>query len=366
MVELSVYNENLELQGIIDTYSSLIWTRKYYTPSTVELQCPATANNLALIKQYNIIEREDTNECVYIRDIKITADLEKGAVISAVCDSLTSLLYNRIAINVSDKMFYTPIKDNCINCSDANRNYSCLSVAGTGDFEIACSYQNSNLGEGIERILRIYKKGLKSYVNHTTNKVELCVFTGLDRTARQSINPQAVFSQEFDNLLSSEYQFSDIGAVNTIYVYSFAPPGVQPPTAIDTYIRGAETVGFGRIEKRIDVEPATRDIVLYPGSEYETVLSYIDFSGTLEKQQQAANSEVVNGTEHFEGSINTKAGYRTLWDLGDRVTIFNKAWGIELDERITEVCEVFDHTSNNIVVTFGEPSLTIWDKIKRG
>lgn len=46
--------------------------------------------------------------------------------------------------------------------------------------------------------------------------------------------------------------------------------------------------------------------------------------------------------------------YKKDWDIGDLVTVRKKEWGITLNERVTEVQEVYEDGGMSITPTFGD------------
>lgn len=368
MLELSVYNQSLELQGVIDTYSSLIWTRKYYTPSTVDLQCPGTVNNLALIKKHNIIEREDTSECVYIRDVKLTSDIEKGTVITAVCDCLSQVLYNRVNEQTGSTIGEV-MRNNCVQSSIPTRNVSFLNIDTA--FDIAPAYPiNSftNVGESIEYFAREAKWGMSSMFNHVTNKIDIVMLTGLDRSIGQTVNPQVVFSAEFDNLVSCDYQTSDIGSCTNVWISytvpsTYSEPGYQ---ALAQRALPGNYAGLSLIEKAATM---TADMKKEASGAYTETgdpiyIDVIDWGAVYSSLDDVANGELSAPIESVAGIVHPLA-YREGWDLGDVVTVYHAAWGITINERVVEAVEVYDNTDNHIDVTFGEAAYTIADKLRR-
>ena len=57
--------------------------------------------------------------------------------------------------------------------------------------------------------------------------------------------------------------------------------------------------------------------------------------------------------------------YRTDYDLGDKVSIINKKWGLMLNERIVSITETYDEEGLNIDIEIGNNIPTLIEKIKR-
>ena len=63
-IEVRIYNPSLELQGVIDEFSSLIWIRRYQTPGEFEIRTPYAAESKRLLIPENIVQKYDGNEVV--------------------------------------------------------------------------------------------------------------------------------------------------------------------------------------------------------------------------------------------------------------------------------------------------------------
>ena len=61
-IYLNVYDRDLKPLGVIDSYSSLRWRRKYFESGEFELSLNPTPNNLKLLNYDNIIVRSDLTE----------------------------------------------------------------------------------------------------------------------------------------------------------------------------------------------------------------------------------------------------------------------------------------------------------------
>ena len=79
-MELYVFNRDIELLGIIDNFTSLIWNRKFYEAG--EFQLTLNAHYLPLLKQGNIICKKNYDEAGYIISRNITLTEEGDEVLT--------------------------------------------------------------------------------------------------------------------------------------------------------------------------------------------------------------------------------------------------------------------------------------------
>ena len=348
-----VYDTSLNRLGVADVYESLIWIRRYFANGTFELVAPANQTNIKLLKKHNLITLESDNEIAYISTISITQDEAKNATIKA-----TGALY-------SGKLSQHTILIGATNLKDLIEDNLREIVLIVDDVVANITFDNDgygkNLGEVVEALARRDNFGYKVVLESGT--LIFKVFYGTDRSKAQSENPRVIFSQEYENLLTSDYLNSDVGTINTVYARCKVPAGVQaciPPTYDIIPDDGIE-----RFEAYIEVDAVTYDIEQTIGDGGDTItLTYLNYSATLANMQAEAEKALVEVQENFEGAIAFAEQYKDKYDLGDVVTVFNDTWGISTNQRITEITEVYDNVQNSIIPTFGNPARTILDIIK--
>ncbi len=57
-MELYIFNRDLELIGILDTFTSLRWIRRYFKSGEFELHCALDSNTLELLKRDNVVYKK--------------------------------------------------------------------------------------------------------------------------------------------------------------------------------------------------------------------------------------------------------------------------------------------------------------------
>ena len=79
--------------GVIDSYTSLIWTKRYYNYGDFELYLPASDNLLDILRPDFFITRDDDDSVMVIEKIQIQTDAE-SMELSAIILKDMDLLYN--------------------------------------------------------------------------------------------------------------------------------------------------------------------------------------------------------------------------------------------------------------------------------
>ena len=474
---LTIYDSNLTALGAVDVFDTVIWVRRDTEYSSFEITAPATENNLNLLVKYNIVQKDNDTEVGFINSIQITNDLEKGEAIKATGIFYCGVLKQRCVLTNATNL-KSLIENNLRGLSLINVDSACSGITFNNDFT------GENLGECITALAKANGFGFETVLNPLTRKIDFKIYYGTDRSIQQAVNPYVIFSDNYENLLESEYINSDTGVVNTVYAKCKLPAGIEsctPPTygisagtgtgifekyievdavtynitynitnsdsgitiAIDTSnyfkvspangmfvnlspgqytsedhtytLASMETLGLNAAvegQNRVDavvirlnednslygfivvdkasttnndvvlaeitIESGTTEITwgminnIYnsgssepEGNNLTITKTYLDTAATFAEMTAAAKAEIVPIQENFQGTVDFKLKYRTEYDLGDMVTIKNDKLGKVTSQRITEVTEVYDNTTNAITPTFGNPARTIMDILKK-
>ena len=70
-MELYIFDKELNLIHIVENFTSLIWTRRYYKIGEFELHLPLTIENVEFLIKGNIIYKKDDLEAGYIETRQI-------------------------------------------------------------------------------------------------------------------------------------------------------------------------------------------------------------------------------------------------------------------------------------------------------
>lgn len=177
--------------------------------------------------------------------------------------------------------------------------------------------------------------------DYQNNQLVFEVLEGIDRTYENGSNPPYIFSKKFDNVIKRNYTKSNIGHKNMAYVGGQGEEADREIVLINDNLSG-----YDRREVFIDA----RDI----GKDSDTTLS----------DRGAVKLAEYPETLSFEAEVLAR-DYKTMWDLGDIVTVMDDDLGLIQNQRIIEVKETYEKGGIKIEPTFGQPLLTIQKKIKQ-
>ncbi|NFG01776.1 hypothetical protein FCV36_05400 [Clostridium sporogenes] len=382
-MELYIFNRDLELKGILDTFTSLRWIRRYSKTGEFELHCTLNFNTLELLKKENIIYKKDDIEAGYIdtRQLKIGEDGEeyleiKGKFLTNYLDRRIS--WDRVSFDgKTENLMRELVYYNAINPTNLDRKIPNLILGDLKGFNESIKYTNSfgNIIEQLENISNTNNLGYRNILDIKSRKILFDVYKGVDRTINNGTIAPCIFSRDFENILEQEYMDSLNNYKNTTLIAGAGEGSARKITSIEN------GTGLDRYELYVDARDVqdTETVTV-------TVNDYDDegnVTGEHEEDQEVEipweryeplllqrGNEKLSECEEiqtFDSKINTNGNnvYKKDYDLGDIVTVVDKKWGIRIDTRITEIEEVYEEKGLEVNVVFGNNIPTIIDKIKQ-
>ncbi|UCS14326.1 MULTISPECIES: siphovirus ReqiPepy6 Gp37-like family protein [Clostridium] len=381
-MELYIFSRDLELKGILDTFTSLRWIRRYSKTGEFELHCTLNSNVLELLKRENIVYKKDDIEAGYIetRQLKIGQDGQEYLEVKG--KFLTNYLDRRISwdrVNFSGKteeLMRKLVNDNAINPTNIDRKIQKLILGDLKGFIEDIKYQNSfgNILDCLENISNTSNLGYRNLLDIKNRRIIVDVYKGVDRTINNGTIAPCIFSRNFENILEQEYTDSLNNYRNTTLIAGAGEGKDRKLTSIESGI------GLDRFELYVDA----RDIE--DKEEKKKIVKETDEDGNVTEHEETEEVEipwerykpllVQRGKEKlseckeiqtFDSKINTQGNnvYKKDYDLGDIVTVVDKKWGIRIDTRITEIEEIYEEKGLEVNVVFGNNIPTIIDKIKQ-
>ena len=339
-----VMNTSFTKLAIIDDYISLIWTTRYYEAGDFELCVNASESNFNLFKQDYFIYREDDENVGIIEDIKIQRNADGQEIFIITGRFLSSILARRI---IAVQTTVTGSISNCIN-KLINENVISPTIAARtisnfvlGSYSISqtmqAQYTGDNLLETISKICETYGIGFKVTLNDQ-NQFVFSLYQGADRTYDQPVNPWVIFSDKYDNLLSSEYE-EKYQNISTAVLVAGEGEGLDRKTL---WVTDSST-GLNRREVYKDQRNVRSNDGEISDAEYDELLEEAG------KEALTSYTAAFTGTVYFENIT-----YKEDVNVGDLCVIENSRWGIYMNSRLVEVIESVSETGNyQIVPTFG-------------
>ena len=362
-----------ELIGIIDNAKSIIWHCMYYGAGDFEIYAPCTPESVSLLVAGNYVTRYNDDNIGIIESVNITYNTQDGRMIIESGRFAKSLLDRRIiytlsGYSVSPTILRGNVEDaarklveqNAINCTfDSGRNIA-ERVLGT-DAGISKTIVDESGAAADKRVthddlltysdslLEEYGIGAKCVLNDAL-KLAYTVYTGADRSADNSDgNEPVIFSQDFDNLISTTYSYDESLLKNTALI-----GGEGEGEARFHAIVKSSASGAARREVFVDASSNSRTYKDENGD--EQTLTDAEYNAQLETVGLQAISGLAI-TETFDGEVDLMSGsfrYRDDFSLGDIVTIQDLEIGLYINARILEVTEVEDDSGYMISIVYGK------------
>jgi hypothetical protein len=343
-MQLYIYNPNRELTGIVESFEYLRWTRRYSQCGSFELKAIATPENTALLKEGNILWKNDDEEAGIIEHLELSQTEQE--IITASGRFATSFLSRRIVWeteNLSGDLSACAlqlINNNLISPTDTARQINGIAFSSPNlDVPVSTQISYQNLMDAVTELCAASDIGIKTVFATATGIFTVTLYKGA--------NSQAVFSKEYENLTEQIYTESAVDYANTALI------GGEGEGASRTFV--AITSGSGETRREIFVD--AKDLRAEDfGTDYIETLTF--------RGQSKLNEQSIRYS--FDTSVNPHGNltYKIDFDLGQTVKVISKAWGVSMTTRITEVEETYDADGQTISVVFGKAEITIAQKIR--
>ena len=344
-MNIYVLDKDLNIVDIIDTYASIIWTNRYFECGDFELYTLASHHLIDILREdYYLVREGHEKNAMIIESVQISTAVDEGNYITVKGRCLKSILYRRIIweqTNISGKLegsIKRLLDENAIQPSSNPRKIKGLEIGSmlTTDINVDTQYTGDNLGETITAICKNYGLGWDVELDLDNKKFYFILYEGTDRSYRQQDNPWIVFSNDFENLLTTNYTYSK-SAFSNVAKVAGEGEGTQRKSTIV-----GEASGMDRYESFVDA----RDL-----STNEGELSESEYITRLKERGEEKLAETT-ATENFEGeTIDYTYNFGKDYFLGDIVEVVNE-YGMEAVTRVTEMIESEDQSGKFTIPTF--------------
>ena len=367
---VEIRGTDTKIIGIIDVATSVIWHGVYFGVGDFEIYTALTPEAVELLKKGHFVTRPDNDEVGIIEAINVKTNEHDGDMIIANGRFAKSILDRRLIYNLTGNsnkatILYGNVEtevrqvvlENAINCPfDSKRNIPVLMLGDLSNIPQRIVDENGkaarkqvsygNLLEYTDGVLAEY--GISSKCILSNGILQYKVYAGANRSIDNTDgNTPIVFSQEYDNLTSSEYLYDTTPEKNVALI-----GGEGEGTARFYSIVGGSATGLQRRELWVDASSISKT---YKDTD-ETEKTYTDaeYKSMLDAQGMQTLTPLV-ATESFNGTIDITNGnwvYNRDFSIGDIVTVQDKKIGVYKNVRIREVTEVQDGNGYTVAVNY--------------
>lgn len=367
---LYIYSPEMEYLGIIEEIKCLVWNRKYWEPGEFKLLVAFDEKKNSLLKTGNIVMKHGDPEAAYIQFSHIRKNIEGTEDIDIQGRFLPVWTEKRVIaselLNVEDTaqhIIERIVNENCV-ATATNRIIPRLSIGETdpvpGSKMTYTSKKYENVLDAIEDIANSAKIGFRVLTDRATRLHSFETYKGRDFTENNKEgNPPCIFAPTYDNVLEQEYSEAIQKYKNTAYVEGEERGDKTRLSAITN----DGNSGLDRNEMYVsgtNIRQTYKD-----DSDVEKTMTDAEYRAAL-RDRGKEKLERYPISREFSSKINAHANliYRTDFDVGDKVTIFNARWNTRIDAIITEVTEIYEISGEDLEIQFGEAVPSLYKQIK--
>lgn len=367
-MELFTLDRTAHKINIIDNFSSVIWTERYYGDSEVQLVTPLNQDMIAKLPVGTFLGMDESDEVMLLE----TANMEEDSLkLKGI--SLLPWLDNRFvraSAAHEDRYLYvngvvgellwvlvwyftnaaSPYLNGTIDIGVPNPEQLVLPNLDLRDYDVsgdtvALAVPYGPLYKALKDIATTYQIGMQitlDEVTDTSYSLGFRSYKGLDHTSSQSVNPIVRFSPDMESFTNIK-ELQSIAAFKTA-VYAFAPgnPGGLATDPGVSRLSGDEYTGFDLRALMVFAEDITTDMV---GSDPVALLNILN-----------SRAEDALTTNHFikavDGEIvpESQLKYGIHYNLGDIIEVQGNSGTVQA-ARVTEYIRAKDSTGEKAYPT---------------
>lgn len=364
-MKLYILNKSFQRVAVIDQYSSLIWTKRYWDCGDFELYIPAEPALLKYLQKDYYVRREDCESTMIINRIEIKTDAENGNYFTISGKSAESILSYRVVANgggfatnnasfMCNRLIMLEI--NRLEVKYADREIDIIKnidyMSEYVDYLIWNTFERENLLTAVFSLCKQHGFSFKFVLTENKDGFDIHFYKGVDRTAGQTENASVIFSPIYYNLINSQYV---LDASNDKTMAFIAGEGENDSKVLVWTHKTYDTTQEHNVPKQLDRREIFVDANnLKSKKDDGQAMSFDEYISLLRAKgkEKLFENEMIEGLS-AEVDTTLQFVYKRDWDLGDIVSVENE-YGMRASARIIEVIEVDDANGYRITPTFSE------------
>ena len=343
----------MNITGILSDYESIIWNVQFYGLDEFQIIISATEENLSRFKIGTLLCRSGDvssnrfSNVMVVENLQMNFEIESGWKLTISGRGIKSILSRRVIwnqISVENTKVIDLISRVISENVSVSGNRKLLDVSisyVSADFTERTDSQlfGENVADWMQSVCQQYSYGWKIDIGINTSTYYLTIYKGEDRTSSGGLNSTVIFSPEFDNLLSVEYEYKNSNFANAAIIGGEGEGSSQITDSIGT------SSGLNRYEVYIDGSGVSSNGEIITLETYKKMLQEY---GKLQLSDKKF-------AESLSGEIDSNGVYKINNDfyLGDKVEI-NTNRGISGTARIIEIIYSSDESGSAVIPTFSE------------
>lgn len=362
-MEVWSLDKDFNTNKIIDSFESLIWNVRYNDYGDFEVY---TYPDPELIDMFNtdmyMWIKEEPYRPMVIESLKIETDAENGNRMTITGRSLESLLdrrcvwYDTILKGNFQNEVIRLLNNNVVSPQDDARRIPNFIVKTSDDTRITEIEVDTKvsagekLGETINSLCQEKDIGWKVYLDDDYNFI-FELFCGNNYSYEQDENSFVVFSKNFDNLISSDYEVHKNAYTATLIVGErdayVEEHGTGDENDCVRLVIDPSATGLDRSEVKTDCSGVSSK------REDDTQMYYTEYHSILESKGRENVATLNKGEETVEAELdyNGMFHYGDDYEVGDILQLENE-YGIVAKVRVTEMIRSQDTSGIAMYPTF--------------
>ena len=373
-MQIQVFNLDLDFLGICEEINDIEWVREFYKGGRFTMNAKLNEHNLELLKKDRILIKDNNFDEPMIIEYRELSEGENGDEDFIITgNSLTTrILSSRVtASRQVEKDKIDVVMKNILRKQTEGelRAFKGLSYSEDKDYFTDIIEHKSlykALDEEFETLSRMYDIGHKISIDMTNKSFVFDVYQMDD------ISDSVLFTVDFDNLKNQRFIDSHDNYKNVAIVAGQGNSDLDEDddeTRDKVIINNEEYIGFDRREVYIDARDINKDTKKgtdKDGNEIDIPVVNGENAVKLLTARGYEKLVEVQPIESFEGDlVENNYRYKIDFNLGNKVTVRNRKWGVEFIQRITKITENYGPYGSNIEVSFGIELPTVYDKINQ-
>jgi hypothetical protein len=364
-MEVYILDSTYRRIEVVDRFKSLIWTERWDDIGDATIQLPSSSSAKALFTPDTKLGLKESVRVMTVETAEDTVDDEGRKIFQVTARSLEKITEDRFLVSTFAGFNLLPyyfvnndppaeamrqMFDSICYVANVHPNdiipyyvpdqnlFPADNIAAPATL-ITQNLDADSLYAGLRSYSQIWDLGWRLYRNYDNQQLFFNVYTGSNRTVRQSVLPAVVFSPGMENLHNTNELATVKGSKNVAYV--FAETSNNPDPADDgfrylnVYAPGVDPTVSGLDRQAMFVKMGTIDASAVANVSTEMTRAGLD---ALAK---------ARAFRAFDGEVTQDTGYQYQKDyyLGDLVTMQNEH-GYMNDMRVTEQILVSDENGD--------------------
>ena len=339
-MEIRIYDDAMNFQGIIENQTSLIWDRRYDETGSFELHVPITNYTIRLLQMGSLVWKRGAVDAGIIESRHIEEDADTREIVASG-RFLTAYMDRRLirpTFNFTGKaeVAMRTILTNAVAIPHVQLG-TLRGITETIDFQ--ATYKKLLSTE--QKIAKQCQLGFRFRPDFTNKTITFEVYKGLDRSMAQSDRARVIFSEDFRNLNRAIFEENDQVYSNVCYV------GGKGEGSERVFVTVGDTTSTGLERREVFVNGSDISDENLTNAQYLEALR----QRGREKLAEMAYYQSVECEAIPYGNFE----YGVDYDLGDIVTIKKESWGVGENLRLFGVTEVYENGTSTIQPIFGNP-----------